>query len=179
MGDRVSTLRRRGLQIDDPLGPGRPTQPSEPDDEPDEAETPHLTGNGRAGREATAQRSSTRSVRKPREDGAPGAPSPATAARREQAGASAHVAREGGEVWREWTRLSGVGSFRLPHELLLELGDTARGLALPIGMIVTAAITQLLDQPPDSIAALVDRADDARIRGRRIARRRLTERPGG
>jgi phenylpyruvate tautomerase PptA (4-oxalocrotonate tautomerase family) len=71
-----------------------------------------------------------------------------------------------------------VGSFRLPHELLVELGDTARELQLPIGMMVTAAITQLLDQPPDAIAVVVDRADDARIQGRRLARRRLNERLG-
>jgi len=43
-------------------------------------------------------------------------------------------------------------------------------------MIVTAAIAQLLDQPPERIAELVDRADDARIDGRRHARRRLTAR---
>ena len=79
-------------------------------------------------------------------------------------------------VWRAWSGITGVGSFRLPHELLVELGDTARELGLPIGMIVTAAITQLLDQPPEQIAELVDRADDARIHGRRHARRRLTER---
>jgi hypothetical protein len=72
-----------------------------------------------------------------------------------------------------WNGVSGVGSFRLPHELLIELGDSARDLELPIGMIVTAAITQLLDQPPETIAALVDRADDARIHGRRRSRRRL------
>jgi hypothetical protein len=69
-----------------------------------------------------------------------------------------------------------VGSFRLPHELLAELGDTARELQLPIGMIVAAAITQLLDQPPKNIAVLVDKADDARIQGRRRARRRVTTR---
>ena len=69
-----------------------------------------------------------------------------------------------------------MGSFRLPHELLAELGDTARELQLPIGMIVTAAITQLLDQPPEEIAVLVDKADDARIQGRRRARRQLTTR---
>jgi hypothetical protein len=83
------------------------------------------------------------------------------------------------EVWRTWSGITGVGSFRLPHELLVELGDTARELDLPIGMIVTAAITQLLDQPPEQIAELVDRADDARIHGRRHARRRLTERTEG
>jgi phenylpyruvate tautomerase PptA (4-oxalocrotonate tautomerase family) len=43
-------------------------------------------------------------------------------------------------------------------------------------MIVTAAITQLLDQPPEEIAVLVDKADDARIQGRRRARQRLTTR---
>jgi hypothetical protein len=69
-----------------------------------------------------------------------------------------------------------VGSFRLPHELLAELGETARELQLPIGMIVTAAITQLLDQSAEEIAVLVDKADDARIQGRRRARRRVTTR---
>ena len=69
-----------------------------------------------------------------------------------------------------------MGSFRLPHELLAELADSARELQVPVGLIVTAAITQLLDQPPDTIAALVDQADDARIQGRRRARRRLTTR---
>jgi len=69
-----------------------------------------------------------------------------------------------------------VGSFRLPHELLAELGDAARELQLPIGMIVTAAITQLLDQSAEEIAVLVDKADDARIQGRRRARRRVTTR---
>jgi hypothetical protein len=64
-----------------------------------------------------------------------------------------------------------VGSFRLPQELLEELGDTARDLQLPVGLIVTAAITQLLDLPPDTIVALVDRADDARIQARRQAMR--------
>ncbi|MBV8989172.1 MAG: hypothetical protein JOY58_20375 [Solirubrobacterales bacterium] len=69
-----------------------------------------------------------------------------------------------------------MGSFRLPHELLAELGDAARELQLPIGMIVTAAITQLLDQSAEEIAVLVDKADDARIQGRRRARRRVTTR---
>jgi hypothetical protein len=79
-------------------------------------------------------------------------------------------------MWREWSGLTGVGSFRLPQELPVELSDTARELRLPVGLIVTAAITQLLDQPPNEIAVLVDRADDARIQGRRQARRRVTTR---
>jgi hypothetical protein len=58
----------------------------------------------------------------------------------------------------------------------VELGATAREQGLPIGMIVTAAVTQVLDQPLETIAALVDRADDARIEGRRRSRRCLTTR---
>jgi hypothetical protein len=96
----------------------------------------------------------------------------------EQASRAQLAADLRGEVWREWTGVTSVGSFRLPHELLAELGERARRLGLPIGLIVTAAITQLLDQPPDEIAALVDRADDARIHGRRIARRRLGDQSG-
>jgi hypothetical protein len=46
-------------------------------------------------------------------------------------------------------------------------------------MIVTAAITQLLDLPPEQLAALVDKADDARIHGRRSARQRRAKRSGG
>ena len=82
-------------------------------------------------------------------------------------------------AWRRWSGVTSVGSFRLPHELLTELGDTARELQLPVGMIVTAAITQLLDQTPDTIATLVDRADDARIQGRRRARRTRTDSAAG
>ena len=96
--------------------------------------------------------------------------------RRTAAGAPQAASRE---VWRAWSGITGVGSFRLPHELVVELGDTARELGLPIGMIVTAAITRLLDQSPEQIAELVDRADDARIHGRRNARRRLTDRSEG
>jgi hypothetical protein len=46
VGDRMSTLRRRGLQIDDPLGPGRAVQPGESVDEPAVAK-----GSGPAGGE--------------------------------------------------------------------------------------------------------------------------------
>ena len=136
----MSALRRRGLQIDDPLAPGRATDHGRAASEPAVTAGVHAaTDAGDRGRRA---------------DEDPG----------------------GAAVWREWSGLTGVGSFRLPHELLSELGDTARELELPIGLIVTAAITQLLDRPPHAIAALVDRADDARIHGRRQARRRLTKR---
>ena len=76
-------------------------------------------------------------------------------------------------VWRSWSGRTRVASYRLPDELLAELASTSADLQLQVGLIVTAAITHLLDQPGDVIASLVDRADDARIQGRRAARRGL------
>ncbi len=168
--------RRPGLQIDDPLGPGPSTheQPTATQARTDHTAPPH--------EDKAAERSrdgGTGSARPParseRRDTAP-ASERAPAIRHEPTGETGDRAEPDGRPWREWTGLSGVGSFRLPHELLAELGDTARELQLPIGMIVTAAITKLLDQPPEEIAVLVDKADDARIQGRRRARRQLTTR---
>ena len=161
------TTVRRAFQLDDPLGPGEPTQPDNPPEEAGVATTSDEVA--RRPVEASDRISEDRQRGEPhsgRQDDTDtprhtAAPVPQPASR---------------EAWRAWSGLTGVGSFRLPHELLVELGDTARELGLPIGMIVTAAITQLLDQPPERIAELVDRADDARIHGRRHARRRLTER---
>lgn len=166
--------RRRGLQIDDPLGPGPSTheQPTATQPRTDHTAPPH--------QDKAAERSrdgGTGSARPParseRRDTTP-ASERAPAIRPEPTTETGDRTEPDGRPWREWTGLSGVGSFRLPHELLAELGDTARELQLPIGMIVTAAITHLLDQPPEEIAALVDKADDARIQGRRRARRQLT-----
>ena len=75
-------------------------------------------------------------------------------------------------MWSGGTR---VASYRLPDELLEELAGRAAELALPVGLIVTAAIANVLDAPGEMIGALVDRADDARIQGRRAARRALSE----
>jgi hypothetical protein len=171
----MSTLRRRGLQIDDPLGPGRAVQPTVPADEPG-AEGPDRARNGRAQGEASDRPSTIGSARKPRQPARSASRSTRVGRRKQHRGRQ--VAQPGDGLWREWSGITSVGSFRLPHELLAELGDAARELGLPIGMIVTAAITRLLDQPPEEVAALVDRADDARIHGRRIARRRLTSREG-
>jgi hypothetical protein len=164
----MSSVRRRGLQIDDPLGSAEPTQPDK--------------GLAEAGRTTTSSEMARRPVETtdhPSEEGQRGEREGEQAEtgtpRRPDAPASQAPSRE---VWRAWSGITGVGSFRLPHELLVELGDTARELGLPIGMIVTAAIAQLLDQPPERIAELVDRADDARIQGHRNARRRLGERTG-
>jgi hypothetical protein len=146
------TAPKRRLQIDDPLGAGQQAEPQRPPAPPD---------------------STSRARRRPRT--AQSASSSATPAKRGPQNDGKPVA---GEVWREWSGLSGVGSFRLPHELLTELNDTAREHNLPIGLIVTAAITQLLDQPAEQIAELVDRADDARIHGRRTNRHHLNHRAG-
>jgi hypothetical protein len=139
----VTSIKRQGLKIDDPLGSVATPAPEAPIAAP--GKTTRLTA----------------------------AP---TAARRPKraSGQTQTTAPDG--VWREWSGLTGVGSFRLPHELLTELSDTARELGLPVGLIVTAAVTQLLDQPAEQIAALVDRADDARIQGRRRARRQVPKR---
>ena len=178
MGDRVSAIRRRGLQIDDPLRPGQSAEPAQPPAEADRAaaEASAVSRGGQAGGKPTDHAGSADSARKPkRRDRSTPGPAPSG----QRAGRTARRTPAGGDVWREWTGLTGVGSFRLPHELLAELGDTARELGLPIGLIVAAAVTQLLDQPPEQIATLVDRADDARIHGRRTRRRRLPERTSG
>jgi hypothetical protein len=161
----MTTARRRGLQIDDPLGSDQPRRAAEPTD----TDASTVSGNATSLSPETSDRGSRDEAREQ-----PGSdPSGETRASGQASAPMPHPATPG--VWREWSAITGVGSFRLPHELLSELSDTARQLALPIGMIVTAAITQLLDQPPEQIAALVDRADDARIHGRRTARRRRSE----
>lgn len=73
--------------------------------------------------------------------------------------------------WREWTGPRRVVSFRLADELIAELKQVTAQLGLPEGRTVTAAITYLLDQDDELIVELVDRADDALVRGKRRARR--------
>lgn len=141
------TAPKRRLQIDDPLGAGQSiAPPKSADQQPTTSRRP-------------------RTAQPAKSSGGP--------AKRTQRSNSRRPATA--ELWREWSGLTGVGSFRLPHELLAELSDTARELGLPVGLMAAAAITQLLDQPAEQIAALVDRADDARIHGRRTSRRPLTK----
>lgn len=160
----MTGLRAGGLQIDDPLSPGRSAE--RPDAAAEQAaegsDDERAGGGGRSNRPPSTKRSARSAGRQ----------SAAARPRRKPAAAPGNLPQANGAPWREWSGLTGVGSFRLPHELLDELGDTARELQLPVGLIVTAAITQLLDQPPDTIVVLVDRADDARIQGRRRTRRR-------
>jgi hypothetical protein len=162
----VTTVPRRGLQIDDPLASSQVSREDKPPGESVGHTPPATIQEQRAqsspGASADRQPSKrARTANKPRRT---------SGAEHGLTDTAAHSGDSG--VWRAWSGISGVGSFRLPHELLVELGDTARELELPIGMIVTAAIAQLLDQPAEQIAALVDKADDARIHGRRNARRR-------
>ena len=154
----MSRLRRTGLRLDDPLAPAaaestRPpmtsgTAAANPDPRPPLATPP---ADGKQGRQAR------RTERAP-STSPESAPPPAGA-------------------WRAWSGATRVASYRLPDELLAELATTASDLHLPVGLVVTAAIAHLLDESADTIAGLVDRADDARIQGRRRARRGAS-RPG-
>jgi hypothetical protein len=161
----MSTIRRRRLQLDDPL---TPSHPSAPHPQPADPMPPGTIQHGRAGADALAP--------KPRRRGNAAGTQGPTIANESKPSAPPTSDNADGGIWREWSGITAVGSFRLPHELLVELGATAREQGLPIGMIVTAAVTRVLDQPPETIAALVDRADDARIEGRRRSRRCLTTR---
>lgn len=161
----MTTARRRRLKIDDPLTPSNPPEhPPQPAEyTPQEANQDERPVAG-APDPGPQRRGKAVGTRRP------------TSADESRLSDRPAAAEQGAGIWRAWSGVTGVGSFRLPHELLAELGDTAREHGLPVGLIVTAAITQLLDQPPETIAALVDRADDARIQGRRRSRRRLTTR---
>lgn len=164
----MTRLRRTGLKIDDPLTPTAandqmPTAVPGRDEE-------HAAGpsGGPSG--------STQSP-KPRPSPAPRARSertlgsgPATSATKKAPTQAATAITTNG-AWRAWSGQTRVASYRLPDELLAELASTSAELQLPIGLLVTAAIARLLDEPAAAIAALVDRADDARIEGRRAARR--------
>jgi len=77
------------------------------------------------------------------------------------------------EPWREWSGDERVASFRLPAALLDELGERAGALGVPLGLTVAAALSHLLDLGDERVVELVDRADDARHRGRRRRRRLL------
>jgi hypothetical protein len=84
------------------------------------------------------------------------------------------MSAQSGEPWRSWSGLTRVASYRLRDELLAELAAVATRLQVPAGLLATAAITEQLGQRNDTMRGLVDRADDARIHGRRAARRVLS-----
>jgi hypothetical protein len=172
----MTRLRRVGLKLDDPLspaGPGEQTTPVARQREQEQAAGP-----------ADAPAGSTASPRQQQLAAARARPSQSvrsalgTAAIR-KAPPQAATSVKTTSAWRVWSWQTRVASYRLPDELLAELASTAAELQLPVGLLVTAAITRLLDEPSAAIAALVDRADDARIEGRRAARRRVATAPRG
>jgi hypothetical protein len=104
----------------------------------------------------------------------PVVPVEATAsARPARSSATPTTTQTGQEPWREWSGDERVASFRLPAALLDELGERAGALGLPLGLTVAAALSHLLDLGDERVVDLVDRADDARHRGRRRRRRLL------
>ncbi len=148
----MSRLRRTGLKIDDPLAPAGA----------DPAERSRTNKNAEAAQP---------------EPSIPDAMPPSNQGRRRVERAEPAPSKDSSTAaplsvaWRSWSGATRVASYRLPDELLAEIATTATDLGLPVGLLVTAAIAHLLDEPADTIAALVDRADDARIQGRRRARR--------
>ena len=163
----MSRLRKTGLTIDDPLSTGTA------DERP---AAPERSGECLAGSMPRSNSEPSRE-QQPTSKGTMGsAPAPAALAGTKRTRAATPPPEQG--PWRLWAGQTRVASYRLPDELLAELASTAAQLGLPIGLLVTAAVAHLLDEPPDVIAALVDRADDARIQGRRAARRGLLISPG-
>jgi hypothetical protein len=114
----MTAVRRRRLQIDDPLGPTQPTQSATPPTEASEPTAPQTAANRSV--ETTHRRSEAKQRQNPewaRQDES-SAPQPSIAG----------TPRAGdGVAWRAWSGITGVGSFRLPHELLVELSDTPAG----------------------------------------------------
>ena len=164
----MSRLRRTGLTIDDPLSPGAAEEHVTPARLPDDERVARSSG-GPAGstlspKPQPSSAASSTSRQAPRT-----APAASSGARKEPTRATTAAPANGS--WRAWCGQTRVASYRLPDELLAELSSTSAELQLPVGLLVTAAIAHLLDEPADAIAGLVDRADDARIQGRRAARR--------
>ncbi len=104
---------------------------------------------------------------------------PAATSGARKAPTQATTAAPANGAWRAWSGQTRVVSYRLADELLAELASTSPELQLPVGLLVTAAIAHLLDKSAEAIAGLVDRADDARIQGRRAARRGFLAAPDG
>jgi hypothetical protein len=173
----MSRLRKMGLTIDDPLAPGaaKPTEPPRPRARrpPEESEPAQLSKGDRASEGPAGARPQPAAIpdaRGPSTD--PASRTPASRAPQGDRSSETAVATS----WRSWSGATRVASYRLPDELLIELAASADELRLQVGLMVTAAITHLLDQPDTVIGELVDRADDARIRGRRATRgRRQTD----
>ncbi len=184
----MSARRRITLRVDDPLAPtpGAAARAAIADEHGDGApagsSAQNATMKGSAGRHDVAPGrggDGARTVgvarRRASGNGSGGAEGDARPKAEARGGGAASGGRSDGVVWRAWSGASRVASYRLPDELLEELAARAAALQLPVGLIVTAALAHILDAPGEVIATLVDRADDARINGRREARRAPAE----
>jgi hypothetical protein len=69
--------------------------------------------------------------------------------------------------WRTWGRFHQTVSFKWPPELADELDNRRHDLREPVGLMVVAAITHLLDQDDDTIRRLIDRVEQAKPRSGR------------
>ena len=172
----MSRLRRTGLTIDDPLSPGAAEEHVTPARPRDDERVARSSG-GRAGSTLSPEAQPSAAPRSASRHAPRTAPAATSGAR--QAPTQATTATPANGAWRAWSGQTRVASYRLPDELLAELASTSAELRLPVGLLVTAAIAHLLDESADAIADLVDRADDARIEGRRAARRGLITAPDG
>ena len=147
---------RPRLTLDDPLA-GRETPASASALSADDSEPAAPTKNESAPSDNAAWEKRRRAARKPPP---PGEPVAATRA---------------AEDWRDWSGRTRVTSFRLPDELLDELGDRTARLGLPIGQTVLAALAALLDRDDAALIDKVDRAAQALAHGKRRARQQRAE----
>ena len=75
------------------------------------------------------------------------------------------------DLWREWGAFHQTVSFKWPSELVEELDDRRHDLREPVGLMVIAAVTHLLDQDDKTIHDLIDRAEQAKPRSGRARNR--------
>lgn len=75
------------------------------------------------------------------------------------------------QVWRRWGGGTRAQTYKVPDQLIEELDARTTALNLPIGMTVAAAVVAAMDLEDDELITLVERAEEARERGRRAARR--------
>lgn len=69
--------------------------------------------------------------------------------------------------WRQWGPFHQTVSFKWPPDLVDELDNRRHDLREPVGLMVVAAITHLLDQDDETIRKLIDRAEQSKPRSGR------------
>lgn len=139
------------LKLDDPLAATPPRPPAPDEERPTEEKPP-----------ATPPASRRRARR-----GGGGTSKTVAVSRQPDAGTDG----EQEAAWRSWGRGTRAQTYKLPDQLIEELDARTKALSLPIGMTVSAAVVAALDLGDDELITLVERAEEARERGRRAARR--------